>query len=271
MPRVNVARFAAYTRAMSHIARLFIDQPLKTSASVALDEGQSKYLLRVMRLQEGEMLRAFNGRDGEWRCALRVSGKTAALDPIEQMRAQTACLDLTLMFAPIKKARTDFIVEKASELGVKTLQPVITEYTQSARVRTDRLQHLAIEAAEQTERLDVPNICSDLPLAKALAEWDKGKPLYYCDESSQPQPMADSLRKEVRQATGFLIGPEGGFSPREREMLRALDFIVPVTLGPRILRAETAVVSALSLWQALVGDWTEAPYVPENTSGRLQA
>ncbi|MEM7493667.1 MAG: 16S rRNA (uracil(1498)-N(3))-methyltransferase [Pseudomonadota bacterium] len=271
MPRVNVARFAAYTRAMSHVARLFVDQPLKTSASVALDQGQSKYLLRVMRLQEGEMLRAFNGRDGEWRCALRVSGKTVALEPIAQMRAQTVGLDLTLMFAPIKKTRTDFIVEKASELGVKTLQPVITEYTQSARVRTDRLQNLVIEAAEQTERLDVPDVRKDLPLAKALAVWDETKPLYHCDEGSEAQPIADGLRKNPRQSAGFLIGPEGGFSPREREMLHALDFVVPVTLGPRILRAETAAVSVLSLWQALVGDWTEAPYVPEITFGRLQA
>ncbi|MEM1390323.1 MAG: 16S rRNA (uracil(1498)-N(3))-methyltransferase [Pseudomonadota bacterium] len=256
---------------MSHITRLFVDVTLAKGMPVSLDEMQAKYLIRVMRLKDGETMRAFNGRDGEWRCALCVTGKKAALEPIQQIRAQTVSLDLTLMFAPIKKARTDFIVEKASELGVKTLQPVITEYTQSSRVRSDRLQNLVIEAAEQTERLDVPGVCDDLPLAKALAEWDKNKPLYYCDEGSKALPVADILRKETRQAAGFLIGPEGGFSSREREMLHALDFIVPMTLGPRILRAETAVVSVLSLWQALVGDWTEAPYVPENTSGRLRA
>ena len=149
----------------------------------------------------------------------------------------------------------------ASELGVQVLQPVMTEYTQSSRVRADRLQSLVIEAAEQTERMDIPEVCDDLPLAKALAAWDSGKPLYYCDEGSEARPMAEVLRGESLQAAGLLIGPEGGFSPREREMLRALDFVIPVTLGPRILRAETAVVSALTLWQALVGDWGEGPYL----------
>ncbi|MEO1642635.1 MAG: 16S rRNA (uracil(1498)-N(3))-methyltransferase [Pseudomonadota bacterium] len=246
---------------MSHIARLFVESDLCEGVVAPLDEGQSKYLLRVMRLEDGAVLRAFNGRDGEWRSALRVSGKKASLEPLEQTRAQAAGLDLTLMFAPIKKARTDFIVEKASELGVRVLQPVMTEYTQSSRVRAHRLQSLVIEAAEQTERMDIPEVRDDLPLAKALAGWDSGKPLYYCDEGSEAQPMADVLRGESLQAAGLLIGPEGGFSPREREMLRALDFVIPVTLGPRILRAETAVVSALTLWQALVGDWGEGPYL----------
>lgn len=246
---------------MAHIARIFVEADLIEGRTIALDEGQSKYLLRVMRLEDGAVLRAFNGRDGEWRCALRVTGKKAAFEPLEQTRAQAAGLDLTLMFAPIKKARTDFIVEKAGELGVRVLQPVISEYTQSSRVRVDRLQTLVIEAAEQTERMDIPVVCEDLPLAKALAEWDKAKPLYYCDEGNKARPMADVLSGESRQAAGLLIGPEGGFSLRERQMLSALDFVTPVTLGPRILRAETAVVSALTLWQALVGDWGEGPYL----------
>lgn len=246
---------------MSHIARLYVEQTLARDERVVLSEGQSKYLLRVMRLGDGAALRAFNGRDGEWRSVLRVEGKKALLQPIEQTRSQSSSLDLTLFFAPIKKVRTDFIVEKASELGVRTLQPVITDYTQSSRVRVDRLRALVIEAAEQTERMDIPVVCEDLPLVKALADWDENKPLYYCDEGSEARPMVEVLAGEARPAAGVLIGPEGGFAPQEREMLRALDFVKPVTLGPRILRAETAVVSALTLWQALVGDWAEGPYL----------
>ena len=246
---------------MSHIARLFVDADLSEGAPVPLEEGQSKYLLRVMRLEAGAILRAFNGRDGEWRCRLQVTGKRAALEPTERLRSQEAGLELTLLFAPIKKTRTDFIVEKASELGVRTIQPVITEYTQTSRVRADRLQSLVIEAAEQTERMDIPQVCNDLPLGKALAAWDTSKPLYYCDEGSAARPMVEVLKGDLPQAAGLLVGPEGGFSPRERDMLRALEFVIPVTLGPRILRAETAVVSALTLWQALVGDWDKGPYL----------
>jgi len=138
---------------------------------------------------------------------------------------------------------------------------VITEYTQTSRVRADRLQSLVIEAAEQTERMDIPEVCNDLPLGKALAAWDRSKPLYYCDEGSAARPMVEVLKGDLPRVAGLLVGPEGGFSPREREMLRALEFVIPVTLGPRILRAETAVVSALTLWQALVGDWDKGPYL----------
>lgn len=246
---------------MSHVARLFVDADLSQGVPVPLEERQSKYLLRVMRLEAGAILRAFNGRDGEWRCRLQVNGKKAALEPTEQGRSQVTGLDLTLLFAPIKKTRTDFIVEKASELGVRTIQPVITEYTQTSRVRADRLQSLVIEAAEQTERMDIPEVCNDLPLGKALAAWDASKPLYYCDEGSESRPMAETLNSELSKTAGLLIGPEGGFSPKERKLLRALEFVIPVTLGPRILRAETAVVSALTLWQALVGDWEKGPYL----------
>ena len=246
---------------MSHIARLYVDQRLANGDQVILAEAQSKYLLRVMRLEEGAIVRVFNGRDGEWRCALVIHGKKAILEPVERMRAQTTALDLTLMFAPIKKTRTDFIVEKASELGVRTLQPVITEYTQTNRVRTDRLQALVIEAAEQTERMDIPEVRDAAKLSDCLAIWDSSTPLYNCDEGSTARPMVQALKDVKQKAVGLLVGPEGGFSPRERDMLRALDFVIPVTLGPRILRAETAIVSALTLWQAMVGDWNEGPYL----------
>lgn len=248
---------------MSHIARLFVDQPLQAQQAVSLPDAQSKYLLRVMRLSDGAKVRVFNGTDGEWRCTLSIDRKTAMLTPAVQTRDQVAGPDLTLLFAPIKKARTDFIVEKATELGVSCLQPVITDYTQSQRVRTDRMRLLAIEAAEQTERMDLPEIQEAAPLAKILASWDRNTPLIFCDEGADAAPLADQANQLANKPAGILIGPEGGFSPKERDMLRALEFVIPITLGPRILRAETAVVSALTLWQSVVGDWQQAPYLPE--------
>ena len=248
---------------MSHIPRLFVDQPLKSDQSFALPEDQSKYLLRVMRLTTGALVRVFNGVDGEWGCKLTIDRKRAVLTPLESLRAQESSPSLRLLFAPIKKARTDFIVEKATELGVSVLQPVITEYTQSQRVRTDRVRSLAIEAAEQTERLDLPEINEAMPLTKVLADWDSGTPLLFCDEGGQSTPITQKANQLENRSAGLLIGPEGGFSPKEREMLHALEFVIPITLGPRILRAETAVVSALTLWQSMFGDWQKAPYVPE--------
>ena len=246
---------------MSHIARLFVDQPLAEGQVLILPVEQSRYLLRVMRLQSGAMVRVFNGADGEWRCELEPVGKAAHIHPIQQVREQTEALDLTLLFAPIKKTRTDFVVEKATELGVRAIHPVITEYTQTTRVRTDRMKSLAIEAAEQTERMDLPVIQDATPLATALASWDTSKPLIYCDEGGDAKPMAEVVSALSDKGAGVLIGPEGGFSPREREMLKGLPFVIAITLGPRILRAETAAVSALTLWQSLVGDWRNSPYV----------
>ncbi len=249
---------------MSHIARLFVDQPLAKGQALTLPIEQSRYLLRVMRLQAGAVVRVFNGVDGEWRCELEPVGKATNLHPIEKVREQEAVLDLTLLFAPIKKARTDFIVEKATELGVSAIQPVITEYTQTTRVRTDRMKSLAIEAAEQTERMDLPTIHEATPLATALANWAPSKPLIFCDEGGAAKPMAEVLPSLSGKGAGVLIGPEGGFSPRERDMLKGLPYVIAITLGPRILRAETAAVSALTLWQSLVGDWRNSPYVPES-------
>ena len=249
---------------MSHIARLFTPEPLVEGQEITLPSDQSRYLTRVMRLEAGANVRAFNGRDGEWRCELAGTPKSATLVPRKQVRSQISGPDLTLLFAPIKKARTDFIVEKATELGVRSIQPVFTDYCQTNRVRIDRFESLAIEAAEQTERMDIPNVHEARALPKILSEWDAGRPLIFCDESAQASPMANYSKELHEKAAAVLIGPEGGFSPKEREMLRSLDFVIPITLGPRILRAETAVVSALSLWQSLVGDWQKAPYLPES-------
>lgn len=248
---------------MSHIARLYVTDALTGNDEVALPEAQSKYLTRVMRMADGAIVRAFNGHDGEWRCRLRIDGKIAVLIPQNQTRAQSTGPELTLLFAPIKKARTDFIVEKATELGVRHIRPVLTEYTQSQRVRTDRMRLLTIEAAEQTERMDLPDVYEAESLPKTLANWDSNIPLIYCDEGADAAPMYQHQSQLSDRPAGILIGPEGGFAPREREMLRSLDYVLPITLGPRILRAETAVVSALTLWQSQVGDWQKAPYLPQ--------
>ena len=154
-------------------------------------------------------------------------------------------------------------MEKATELGVAQIQPVFTDYTQSSRIRTDRMRLIAIEAAEQTERMDVPEIQDGARLSHALEAWDKDAPLLYCDEAGTAAPLSVYATQLADRPGGILIGPEGGFSPNERKMLRALDYVIPITLGPRILRAETAVVSALTLWQSEVGDWQKAPYLPE--------
>jgi len=248
---------------MSHIPRLYVEPDLQEGQDISLPDAQSKYLLRVMRLTDGAMVRAFNGRDGEWRCALRVSGKSASLLPGTCLRPQVSGPDLTLLFAPIKKARTDFIVEKATELGVRAICPVATEYTQTQRVRLDRMSALVIEAAEQTERMDLPQLSELTPLATVLSEWPEKRPLIYCDEGSEAAPLSQYREQLSGTGAGVLIGPEGGFSPRERKMLRECTFVLPISLGPRILRAETAVVSALTLWQSQVGDWNKAPYLPE--------
>lgn len=249
---------------MSHIARLYIDQTLTAQARVPLDEAQSRYLLRVMRLSDGAMVRAFNATSGEWECTLSIEGKKALLTPTEQTRVpETVGPQLTLLFAPIRRNQTELIIEKATELGVATIQPVITEYTQHARLRVDRSQLIAIEAAEQTERLDLPDLHEPVALRKVLADWDPSIPIVYCDEGGEAAPISTQAAALSGKACAILIGPEGGFSSQERDMLRSFDFVTPITLGPRILRAETAAICALALWQSSFGDWQKAPYLAE--------
>jgi 16S rRNA (uracil1498-N3)-methyltransferase len=222
----------------------------------------------VLRLGPGDTARVFNGRDGEWRVTLAASGKRGAAVTIEeQVREQASPPDLTLMFSPLKRQATDWLVEKATELGARKLQPVICKRTVAETVRIDRLHSIAREAAEQTERLDVPEIAAPQSLAAALDRWPEGRPLIFADEAGDDQakpwggtkgrgaPLAEALRGVTAGGVSLLIGPEGGFDPIERGMLRGLPFVMPVSLGPRILRAETAVVAALTLIQAGWGDW----------------
>lgn len=234
--------------------RLFVEQPLGEGQPVPLTREQAHYLFSVMRLGAGDAVLLFNGRDGEWRAGvdeagrkggtLRCEGRTRPLQPVP---------DLWLLFAPVKKARTDFIVEKAVELGVARLVPVQTDFTNSERVRRDRLQAHAVEAAEQCGATTVPEVDEMQPLSRRLGAWPAGRRLLWADESLAGP--AATLAGQPAGPWAILIGPEGGFSEAERARLRALPQVVPVGLGPRILRADTAAVAALTLWQAHLGDW----------------
>jgi len=241
---------------MAVVPRLFIDAALGKGAEIALEKDQAHYLVNVMRRKDGDPVRVFNGKDGEWRAEVAQATKRAATIKLEeQTRPQHAPPDLWLLFAPVKKSRTDFIVEKATELGAARIAPVFTRYTNSERVRMDRMEALAREAAEQTERLDLPDIAEARTLDQALDGWDAARPLIYCDEGGEVPPMLKALGGLETGKLAVLIGPEGGFSEDERARLKSLDFVRPVSLGPRILRADTAAAAALALIQSAWGDW----------------
>lgn len=232
--------------------RLFVEQPLGPGQGIALSQAQAHYLINVMRLGIGAGIELFNGRDGAWLAHLTQAGKRAAMaECAQQCAPQRDPPDLWLVFAPIKKARTDFIVEKAAELGIARILPVQTEFTNAERIRQDRLQAHAVEAAEQCGGTHVPEVAPLAPLARLLADWPADRALIWADEALAGKTPA----KLPPAPAAILIGPEGGFSPAERARLAALPVIHPVTLGPRILRADTAAVAAITLWQAARGDW----------------
>jgi 16S rRNA (uracil1498-N3)-methyltransferase len=254
---------------MSATPRLYVAPDLAEGAEITLDTDQAHYLTRVLRLAAGAPVRVFNGRDGEFDARIASVAKNSAnLALSRRMRTQQDVPDLWLLFAPLKKARTDFLVEKAVELGVAQIRPVITERSDAETVRVDRLHRIAVEAAEQTERLDIPPVREAVKLWTALAEWNASRSLIYADEAGddgekpwggeagRARPVSDVLKDIGSGPAAILIGPEGGFSPAERKRLRDLPYVRPVSLGPRILRAETAAVAALALWQAIRGDWT---------------
>jgi 16S rRNA (uracil1498-N3)-methyltransferase len=269
--------------------RLYVPHDLAAGAELALDHLQSHYLAAVMRQAVGDEVALFNGRDGEWRSAITVVTKRAVgLRAVAQERPQAVGPDLDLIVALVKRGRLETIVEKAAELGARRVRLVQTERTNADRARVERLTAIATEAAEQTGRLDVPQIAEPLKLAKLIDGWEPGRKLLFCDEAGDAPPILQVLTPPPRgegvggggagsAATGqrgadtptpgpspqgggepwaILIGPEGGFSPAERARLRALPYAAPASLGPRILRADTAAISALTLWQAAIGDWT---------------
>ena len=237
--------------------RLYVEHPLGQGQSVPLSRDQAHYLFGVMRQGAGATVTLFNGHDGEWRATVVEAGKRGGLlRADERTRPQALPPDLWLIFAPIKKARTDFIVEKAAEMGVRRILPVQTEFTNAERIRQDRLQAHAIEAAEQCGGTFVPEVADMQKLGALLSGWPDGRQLMFCDEAlaGRSSVLADGLARGA-SPWAVLIGPEGGFSEAERARLAALPFSHPVSLGPRILRADTAAVAALTLWQSALGDW----------------
>jgi len=241
--------------------RLYCDAALHNGAELTLNRDQSHYLINVLRYQTGQEVLIFNGVDGEFRASISVADrKKAQLSCHEQTRPQDPMPNLTLVFAPIKKARIDFIAEKATELGVGRIQPVMTDFTQVSRVNTDRMAANAIEAAEQTGRTTIPSVDQPISLQNLLEDWPEGCHIIFCDED-YAGTASFAFHKQVASLNGpaaILIGPEGGFSPRERDMIRGHKAAVPVSLGQNILRADTAMLAALSLWQGVAGDWKDA-------------
>ena len=241
-------------------ARLYITADLAAGQPVTPDREQQHYLVNVMRLAAGDQVALFNGRDGEWLAEIVMTGrKTCDLVPITQTRPQIASPDLWLLFAPVKKARLDFIAQKASEMGCSRIWPVRTEYCQVARVNDDRIMANAIEAAEQTERLDIADIMPFTPLDEALAAIEGDRRIIFCDEALAGSAGAGAIATLTAAApiprAAVLIGPEGGFSPAERRQLEGYENCLKLSLGPRILRADTAAIAALTCYQSVCGDW----------------
>jgi 16S rRNA (uracil1498-N3)-methyltransferase len=209
-----------------------------------------------MRAKTGERVSLFNGRDGEWRATIsEVSKRNCTLVCETQTAPQTHAPDLWLVFAPVKKTPSDYLAQKATELGVRVLQPVFTRRTIVTRVNLERMRANVIEAAEQSGRTDIPETREPLPLEKLLANWPTERKLLFCDEAGDAPTIAEALKSSRNEPWAILTGPEGGFDPKERETIRAVPSVVPVTLGQRILRADTAALAALAVWQTLVGDW----------------
>lgn len=235
--------------------RLHVDHPLGEGERVALSRDQAHYLFGVMRLGAAAEVALINGRDGEWRAQVAEAGKrTGTLVVAEQLKPLQVPPDVWLLFAPIKKARTDFIVEKAAELGAARICPVQTDHTNAERIRRDRLQAHVIEAVEQCGGTYVPEVADLLPLNRVLDDWPSDRHLIFADEALVGARSALETLPDARK-WAVLIGPEGGFSEAERTRLNALKAVTPLSLGPRILRADTAVVAALTLFQAMRGDW----------------
>jgi 16S rRNA (uracil1498-N3)-methyltransferase len=242
--------------AIGSAARLHVPAGLAAGATVDLAPEQVHYLRNVLRLRTGAAIAAFNGFDGEWLCRIDEIGRNRAMLAVERpLRPQHAEPDLWLVFAPIKRARLDWLVEKATELGAAALLPVRTAYIQAERVNLDRLRAHMIEAAEQSERLSVPELHPPAPLDQVLANWPVERRLLLCDESGAGEPIAAVAARLASGPLAVMVGPEGGFAETELDHLGKLAFVTRIGLGPRILRAETAALAALAVVQAVAGDW----------------
>jgi 16S rRNA (uracil1498-N3)-methyltransferase len=236
--------------------RLYVDAPLSDGACIEPPDSQAHYLLHVMRAKVGDRVSLFNGRDGEWLARIGdVKKKSCTLVCEKRLRVQNASPDIWLCFAPIKKTPADYVVQKATELGVSALQPVFTRRTIVGRVNLDRMTANAIEATEQSDRLTVPEVLEPVSLQKLLANWPQDRHILFCDEAGDAEPIAKALTNTHHKSWAVLTGPEGGFDPAERVLIRERAYVLPVSLGPRILRADTAALASIAVLQALEGDW----------------
>ena len=236
--------------------RLFVDAPLEAGGTVALERAQAHYLSHVLRLTSGDSVLVFNGRDGEWSAILEGGGKRTSLVVDAKTRQQTVVADLHYLFAPLKAARLDYMVQKAVEMGVSRLAPVLTRHGQVTRVNLERMRANAIEAAEQCGILALPEIAEPMPLSRYLADRDPARLLVFCDEEAvAANPAAALAKASAPNGLAVLVGPEGGFAEDERAALVKQPNVVRLSLGPRILRADTAAVAALAVVQTAVGDW----------------
>jgi 16S rRNA (uracil1498-N3)-methyltransferase len=238
--------------------RLFVDAALATGETVALERSQSNYLGNVLRLSAGDSILVFNGRDGEWRAAIGGHKRPDSLKIVTQTRPQDRLPDLAYVFAPLKHARLDYMVQKAVEMGASSLQPVLTRFTQVARVNGERMRANVIEAAEQCGILSLAMVKEPVALDRYLSQRDGARLLVFCDEAEATSNPMETLQRGLTASDGIdvLIGPEGGFAEEERVILLRQPRILRLSLGPRILRADTAAVAALALVQAALGDWT---------------
>ena len=236
--------------------RLFVDAELRPGAVIVLERDQSNYLCNVLRLAAGDTILVFNGRDGEWRAAIAGRKRVENLTIVDRTRPQDSLPDLTYAFAPLKHARLDYMVQKAVEMGASRLQPVLTRFTQVSRLNGERMRANVIEAAEQCGILSVADVAGPVPLERYLATRDAGRLLIFCDEASEVKSPLTALEQGAAQSgIDVLVGPEGGFADEERTLLLRQRRILQLSLGPRILRADTAAVAALALVQAALGDW----------------
>ncbi|MDX3972670.1 16S rRNA (uracil(1498)-N(3))-methyltransferase [Shinella sp.] len=244
-------------RANYRMQRLFVGDALAQGQAIEASKEHFHYLSTVLRMADGDAVLLFNGRDGEWQATLSLpTRKRLLLTPVQQTRPQPAPSDLHYLFAPLKVGRLDYLVQKAVEMGAGVLQPVMTQHVQGKITSMERLEANAVEAAEQCGILAIPTVAAPRKLEDLLSDWPRERRIIFCDEGHGSQNPLPALQKIKERKLALLVGPEGGFSDEERRLLRSLDFVTPVPLGPRILRADTAAVAAMAVIQAAIGDWT---------------
>ena len=249
---------------ISRIPRLYTTGPLSANEATALTSDQAHYLSRVMRLAIADEVRVFNGCDGEWLAQIeQLSKRGCIVRNMEMLRKPQAPADIDYLFAPLKTARLDYLAQKATEMGAARLRPVLTEFTQVRHLKMQRLVANTIEAAEQCNLVAVPQVSEPEKFDLVLDNWATGdkttRQLIFCDEAADSTSPLQTLQQFAGQPLGLLIGPEGGFSPRERQRLLSQSYVTPISLGPRIMRADTAAVAAMAVIQATIGDWSNTP------------